>query len=508
MSKREPGQRFGWIALTMLLAMVGMLGSLAGAITVAHDDHGRETQAFVASANDVVSTLRLALQHEQDLSINAAAFLASHPQPSNLEFRSWADSIQAVQRYPELAEMGLVELVPAAGVPAYVARMEADPRHPTEAGKLVTIMPPGKRAYYCLPTVSVGPGDSSKAGLDFCAVGISHLATRDSGVTTVDSFPVGDKTWLGMGTPVYSTGTTPATVAERQAKFVGWLGSSLMPDVVLERALSAHPDLAVRYEYQHRATASFSSGKIVSGARSVTLDVGSGWSATIYGPSAENGLLHNGRALTVLLAGLAVSLLVAALVFVLATGRTRARRMVAMRTQQLHYQASHDALTGLPNRARILELMEQSFEKANGQDAAMAVLFIDLDGFKSVNDTLGHDAGDQLLKEVAVRLDKTLRGADTVGRLGGDEFVAVVDGGQREAEAAAQRIREVLSDPVFLTVGDKETAVTIASSVGIAAGMRADAGELLRDADTALYQAKNSGKNRYVVYSGDVVGAE
>ncbi|HEX9999403.1 MAG TPA: GGDEF domain-containing protein [Actinoplanes sp.] len=304
---------------------------------------------------------------------------------------------------------------------------------------------------------------------------------------------------------MYSTGATPATLAERREKFVGWLGSSLMPGVVLERALIAHPELAVRYEYQHRASASFSGGRVTPGGRSVTLDVGSGWSATIYGPVARTGLLHNGRSLTVLLAGLAVSLLVAVLVFVLATGRARARRMVAMRTQQLHHQASHDALTGLPNRGHILELMERSFEEA--QNSAIAVMFIDLDGFKKVNDTLGHDAGDQLLKEVALRLKKALRGDDTVGRLGGDEFVAVINGGQPEAEAAAERIRHVLSGPVSLTVGDEETAVTVGSSIGIAAGRRADAGELLRDADTALYQAKNSGKNRYVVYSGDGVGA-
>ena len=192
MSERLAGQRFGWITLTMLLAMVGMLGSIAGAVTVANADRGRDTQNFLASADSVVSTLRLALQHEEDLIINAAAFLASHPHPSNHEFRSWAASVQAVERYPELAEMGLVELVPAAGLPAYVTRMEADPRHPAEAGQPVTITPPGKRPYYCLPTVAVGPGDSTKAGLDFCAVGISNLATRDSGVTTVDSFPVGD----------------------------------------------------------------------------------------------------------------------------------------------------------------------------------------------------------------------------------------------------------------------------------------------------------------------------
>jgi diguanylate cyclase (GGDEF)-like protein len=501
MRRAMMGPRLGWMTVAALLALGGTLGSVAGAVTVAHEDSARDTQDFLASADDVVSTLRLALQHEEDLVVNAAAFVASHPQPNNTEFRSWASAIQALHRYPELASIGLVELTPADGLPAYITRMEADPRHAAEVGRPVTVTPPGRRTYYCLPTVAVGPGDNVNAGFDFCAAGISSVATRDSGVTTFDSFPVGDKTWLGVGIPVYRGGTTPATLDERRAKFIGWLGESLTPEVVLDRALAAHPELAVRYEYQHRATARFDSGRITPGARTVTLDVGSGWNATIYGPVAHRGLTHNGRALTVLLAGLAVSLLMAALMLVLATGRARARRMVEERTRQLRHQASHDALTGLPNRARILELMDGALDRAREQGSDIAALFIDLDGFKTVNDTLGHAAGDQLLTEVARRLNRTLRDGESLGRLGGDEFVAVLDGDEEEAKAAAVRIHEVLSPPVLLTVGDEQISVPIHSSIGIASGVRNKADELLRDADLALYQAKSAGKNQYAVFA-------
>ena len=167
---------------------------------------------------------------------------------------------------------------------------------------------------------------------------------------------------------------------------------------------------------------------------------------------------------------------------------------------QIRHQALHDALTGLPNRALILDRVENMLARARRRKEPAAALFIDLDGFKTVNDTLGHEAGDRLLQAVAARLSTTLRDGDTIGRLGGDEFVVLVEGTSvdHRPDRAAQRILKALRAPFDLD--DTSPSLTITASIGIASGDRPSASELLRDADVALYRAKESGKNRAVTF--------
>jgi diguanylate cyclase (GGDEF)-like protein len=135
----------------------------------------------------------------------------------------------------------------------------------------------------------------------------------------------------------------------------------------------------------------------------------------------------------------------------------------------------------------------------------VAALFIDLDGFKDVNDTFGHAMGDRLLKAVAARFAGTLRESDTVARLGGDEFVVVAEGISLAAgpELVAERLLDVLAEPFHLD-DDAETSVSISASIGIAVGLRESAEDLLRDADIALYAAKEAGKNRFVIFEAEM----
>jgi diguanylate cyclase (GGDEF)-like protein len=170
------------------------------------------------------------------------------------------------------------------------------------------------------------------------------------------------------------------------------------------------------------------------------------------------------------------------------------------RQQELAFMATHDTLTGLPNRALIVDRLEQMLLRARHSKTPVAALFIDLDNFKSINDTLGHGAGDELLQAVAARLDGVVRDVDALGRLGGDEFVVVAGDMSLIAgpELVAERLLDALKEPVRL--GEERTAVTLTASIGIATGDRASAGDLLRDADIAMYRAKWAGRNRYVVY--------
>jgi diguanylate cyclase (GGDEF)-like protein/PAS domain S-box-containing protein len=165
---------------------------------------------------------------------------------------------------------------------------------------------------------------------------------------------------------------------------------------------------------------------------------------------------------------------------------------------ELSHRATHDELTGLPNRVSLREVLDRSLDGLDGQ-RMLAVLFCDLDGFKDVNDGLGHAVGDQVLVAVARRLRQRCRSADVVARFGGDEFVVVLTiPDPSDAVAMAERIVEVLSEPVV--IGDAEVAPGV--SIGITVVSRPPEGEdpagtLLRDADTAMYQAKERGRGRY-----------
>jgi diguanylate cyclase (GGDEF)-like protein len=170
------------------------------------------------------------------------------------------------------------------------------------------------------------------------------------------------------------------------------------------------------------------------------------------------------------------------------------------RQEELAFMATHDTLTGLPNRTLIVDRLEQMLLRARRSKEPVAALFIDLDNFKSINDTLGHNAGDELLQAVAARLDGVVRDVDALGRLGGDEFVVVAGDMSliTGPELIAERLLDALKEPVKL--GDEQTPVTVTASIGIATGDRSSAGELLRDADIAMYRAKWSGRSQYVVF--------
>jgi diguanylate cyclase (GGDEF)-like protein/PAS domain S-box-containing protein len=168
--------------------------------------------------------------------------------------------------------------------------------------------------------------------------------------------------------------------------------------------------------------------------------------------------------------------------------------------EQLTHQALHDSLTGLANRSLLRDRIELALRRSNRSGTHPAVLYLDLDGFKSVNDTLGHDAGDAMLVEVANRLTGAIRAGDTVSRLGGDEFAILIEQGSAEIDEAsttADRVLQVLGVPV--EIGGQLLGLSV--SIGIAvADKGATATSLLRDADIAMYQAKSSGRGRWVDY--------
>jgi diguanylate cyclase (GGDEF)-like protein/PAS domain S-box-containing protein len=172
--------------------------------------------------------------------------------------------------------------------------------------------------------------------------------------------------------------------------------------------------------------------------------------------------------------------------------------------EQLRHQAFHDPLSGLPNRALFMDRLEHALSRANRRGGRVAVLFMDLDNFKVINDSLGHEAGDQLLVAVAKRLKACLRPWDTAARLGGDEFTVLVEDVASVGEVVriAERIADILQPPFVLD----EQQVFATASIGIALNSptQEEPADLLRHADLAMYQAKHRGKARHEVFESSL----
>jgi diguanylate cyclase (GGDEF)-like protein len=498
-------QRRVWTAVAMLVLIGGIAGAFLAAESHARGDADASHRAFVESSGEIASTLKLAIQHDDDLIVSGAAYFAGNPNGSNAEFLRWANSVQALARYPELQDFGNAVLVPHSGLKAFPARVAADPWGALGPNGTFVVVPPGERPYNCFGTVGQVRNTEVGApvGYDFCGTGLGPalLAGRDSGKGSYEPFTVGKNSELAVSTPIYRGGVVPSTVAGRRRAFLGWFGTSILPKVLLERALEGHPDVGLMFAYQAGGSnAVFRSGTIPGHAQTVAIDLHNGWTVTTYAAVSAPGVFANGAALSVLLAGIALSVLLAVLIIVLATARARALRVISEQTDELRHQALHDTLTGLSNRTLITDRIEHLFARNRRNHTTGAAFYIDLDEFKSVNDTLGHDSGDQLLQAVAARLTTTLRGADTIGRIGGDEFVVLIDGATMGSapELVAERILEVMRQPFEIKGASMPMVVT--TSVGIAVGDRETAGELLRDADVALYQAKAAGKNCYELF--------
>jgi diguanylate cyclase (GGDEF)-like protein/PAS domain S-box-containing protein len=175
--------------------------------------------------------------------------------------------------------------------------------------------------------------------------------------------------------------------------------------------------------------------------------------------------------------------------------------------QQLTHQALHDPLTGLANRVLLGERVTTALKRAHRKRSNVAVLFLDLDNFKTVNDTLGHGAGDSLLITVAERLRSCLRASDMPARLGGDEFAILIEDVEHPGEeiSVADRIMTAIRTP--MEINGKEVFVGVSIGIAVSSASTEDPEDLLRNADVAMYKAKKEGKNRYTIYQ-DIMRAE
>ncbi|MGD0881649.1 MAG: EAL domain-containing protein [Acidimicrobiales bacterium] len=453
----------------------------------------------------IASNLQLAIAQENGLVVSTEAFIIQNPDMTNTEFLSWVKSMQVTEREPEVRELGFDAAVRPDQLSQFVARFLADPPQPVPPDFTFQVTPPPEnRPYYCLTQFSwLNGGQLPPLGYDVCASQTAKSEeAQDLDGNSYVPYTIGKTSFLVVIAPVYPGEATPPTAQARVASLLGVVGLETNPTFILDQALRGHPGTAIAIHFHAGASsATYRGGTPPVGAASHTTDLHNGWRIQTYAAVRGSGITANGNALALLLGGILLSGLLAALIYLLGTGRSRAMTLVRERTQELHHQALHDALTGLPNRALILDRIDQMLARSRRDRSPVAVLFLDLDNFKDVNDTLGHAAGDELLVGVGARLSSAIREQDTVGRLGGDEFVVVAQGDSLDAgaEVVAARILDALATP--FEIAGSSSPLSVSASIGIAENGLATSGELLRDADIALYQAKAAGKQRAVVFA-------
>jgi diguanylate cyclase (GGDEF)-like protein len=484
----------------------GCLTAFLIATSMASNNARLSKESLSITAQEVSSSLKHSLQHEQDLSVASAAFVVEHPSASQRDLESWISTTNVLGRYPELFQLGLLSLVPAAQLASF-EQTDLAVGAASTSKQTFSVLPAGTRSYYCLASAAVArPGLTNvPPGTDYCDSpgGAYILESRDLGMSGDLPIKVGGKTMLVTGTPVYAGGAVPTTVDSRRAAFLGWTETVVNPSTLLTEALGGRRDTQVKLRYNGYTLITFKVGHTEPAAQLLSTPLSDGFSVQVLQSVSGTSIFDDPSATAALVIGLLLSAVLAGLILVFGVGRSIALEMVDQRTEEIQHQALHDPLTGLPNRDLILDRLEQMLAHARRSGASVGVLYLDLDNFKDVNDTLGHDIGDELLRAFGSRMTSVLREGDTIGRMGGDEFIVLVDGSPGDGiQLAADRILSVLEAPFVLASSTTPLNVTV--SIGIASGAHMSPHELLKNADIALYEAKGAGKRRAVVFSASM----
>jgi diguanylate cyclase (GGDEF)-like protein len=488
------------------------------------------------------------LERDNDLLATVNAVVATHPQITNRLLQTILSRLDLSQQYPGNLAFTYVERVSNAGLAKFEAATQQDPPLGVAQSSSAQVArsfngQPG----YCLTRLVALELVAGQEGVErmllawtapylsgrfnFCSSSFEEplSASAATGKSTVSSIISLLKPAPGMPafpvtlhdivaqlpifieiSPVYSGAQAPTTAGGRAKALIGWTMGVFNATDILDLALSNEKGASLELAYTQPGTgpavlAHAGQARPGVATKELTLPADPGWSIKVAVDSRDTGLSPAVQGGAVLLAGLVLTALVVTLLNLLVASRRSALKQVEERTAELRHQALHDSLTGLPNRLLVDQRAKELLSRARAEHLPMAVFFIDLDDFKKVNDTLGHSAGDELLREVADRLSAAVRGCDTVGRLGGDEFVVLSEGSflADGLGVVAERLLAVLREPFSLD-GSSKVPMSTSASIGIAAGLRASPEDLLRDADIAMYKAKSMGKNCYVVFEQEM----
>jgi diguanylate cyclase (GGDEF)-like protein len=471
--------------------------------------------AFASTATDLGRTLEAKLAANVALVRTIRSIATMEPNAGEARLQQWYSQLQ--QGAPNFSSSGaeLIQRIPASQLAAFRHYAKTDPTFRGLLAGAFQVVPTGKRASYCLARAIVGPAGISTLYpplLDYCAavlpkIGRSPFAalfhTAESSGSTVVT-PIPGFSLVAIGEAVYRLGARLQTSAQRRAAFTGVIGTTFDSGALLRSLLGDHRSLRLALYHRNAGSALVPIGDAGSAhapkGYTKHRDFGQGWVLQTTG-TVDHPVAAGTQGLVVLGVGLLFTLLTFLTYRVLATSRRRAWGLVGEKTGELAYRALHDPLTDLPNRALVLDRAEQILARARRLDVTVTALFVDIDGFKQINDRFGHHVGDEVLRQVGARLKTILRDNDTVGRLSGDEFVMLIDsiGLNASPELVAERILDVLRTP-FEIADSNQAPVHVTASIGIATGLPASAEDLMQDADLALYKAKAGGKNNFALF--------
>jgi len=503
-------QYLPWLILAVTLSVTGLLW-----------DHERQAvrkelrSQFDFALRDTVSRIEQRVAAYEQMLRGVQGLFATTPITNRRAVRDYVETLQLDANFSGIQVIGVIQRLPSRQKPEHLASMRrlGFPNY--------TIHPEGERDTYT-PIVQREPFVSSNhaiLGFDPWTDPARRLAmekARDSGMAAITgkvqlAIDKAEKAQPGfiMYLPIFALGQTRDSVEQRRTHLIGWVYASFyMNDFMASLYGKPVPGIALGIYDEADPSAGalmYRTGAPANQARSASenrlraneyMVVGDHtWTLTLETtPEFE---AHFGRDVAALIAvtGIGLSLSLALLSWLMVTGRARALRFAAEMTEELRHLAQHDPLTGLPNRALFSDRLHQELARAKRQGGHFAIIFLDLDNFKPINDNHGHAVGDKLLQQVALRLKDSVRASDTVGRIGGDEFVVLMPE-LAEVESAlglAEKIRQVVRRDY--TVDGRQLAISCSLGVAVYPDDGIDEIALTKSADDAMYRAKESGRD-------------
>lgn len=506
-----------WLILIAMLGVTWMLWDHERQIT------RKELRSqFDFALRDTVSRIEQREAAYEQMLRGVQALFATTDLMARDAVRDYVETLQLDANFSGIQGIGVIKWVPSHQKAAHIAAMHglglAD----------YAITPHGERASYA-PIIQRVPDlgrNRAVLGIDPWADPIRRQAmekARDSGMPVITgkvqlAVDAGVEATPGfvMYLPIFAHGQPLDSVAQRRARLIGWVYTSFhMSDFMasLYGKQASGLSLAIydgttpsatslMYRTGNSASAHPAADEAALSINEYMVLAGHTWTLSLSTQDDFEARFGRNIALMIAVTGIGLSLSMALLAWYMVTGRTRALRLADEMTIELRHMAQHDPLTGLPNRALFSDRVQQKLAYTKRHGGHVAMIFIDLDKFKAINDHYGHAAGDLLLQEVARRLQDAVRATDTAGRIGGDEFVVLM-GELSEADAAprlAEKIRQAVVQPFILNTHE----LTISCSIGIAVcpDDGTDEMTLTKNADKAMYQAKESGRNSVQLASG------
>lgn len=520
-----------WLVLAVSLATTYQLwrGARDAAEAASETD-------FYFQAHEAKDVLELHIRDCEQLLRGAAGLFVASQAVERDEFQKYVEMLDIAHNFPGIQALSFSLVVPEAQKDAHVLAMR-------KAGFAnYTVQPTTSRNSY-LPLIYVEPfvGLNKRAlGMDYAADPVRRVAmeqARDLD-SAVLSGRLAQQNWSDEQTdfmmffPIYKNGLPHDTVEQRRANLYGYVSAALQMSEVMRHTLADTPDMLDIEIYDgaemNGRTRVYDNDGIprVGGATTARFQsiqrievAAHDWMVVTTSLPRFDSFIDQDKPRFVAIIGEVMSVLLTLFTWLLVRDRTRALRaeQIAQHEleerrhieEQVRHLAYYDALTELPNRTLLMDRLQHAISRSARDKTPLAVMFIDLDDFKPVNDRYGHEAGDILLKQVAQRLQGCVRKSDTVARIGGDEFVVLLSSTEKEqdAQSVAEKILLAIKQPYLLSeLGLKTTlssvSVSISASIGVAIypehGM--DEKILLIHADIAMYAAKQQGCNNVQTY--------